>query len=406
MQLKWFKDYRYLGGQAGSSNHPTVQTVEQQLPNIQQGSGQLSHETMDQFFSRRDVDDAKLVAVISSSARASYEGQLTSHNQTVAEDCMLPCPGKNGPIVFKWTDYNGFYVRERVDPSHTWDTWRDYTDGQQRYNAVRNEWDLAQSFQPPEGPVNPMDYSGFQEDWEEPEPAANPNPTGPQVIMDDLEAGCELEAGYTMSQAEVVQQSQGWPWEDMLDLLVFWYGFHPSLVDYTSPIPSNKMTVASVHQRLAETELLSFPPEGSAASAAITDFIHLLLSSPQGIPPSIWDLSGVNPLTTWEAGIALTVRHHQTEADGQIHTVYSLSGEGMTYQIIVRSLATVLQCIHLQDPSIMKVAQHLIQLGISFHTCRLGGVPVTQPEQPFWGLGSRSEDYQMMSWDYTRYTGM
>jgi hypothetical protein len=379
---------------------------------VANGSGQRPDETMDEFFKRREVEDQERMLAMNPESRGQYQSRKSWYDELVKKRGGMPCPGRNSksPSVFVWEDEEGFYVRQRVDRSSVADIWEYYKEAQRRYNAVRNEWDLAALLDPDVEPANPVDYSEFESEYE-PDIALQDSNVRRDVDASDLGviekdmadihgAVPSVEAGPS-NQPNVVPESHEWPWEDLQQVLAFRYGFEV-LATYQSPLPSpHHIRLSDAMGILAEMDTLPHPPVASRASQAIVDFIHCLLAGCEAlIPPGVWDLRDSSPLRTMSM-VSLDIKRH-VNLDGCVF--YSLAGTGAAYRIFVQSAADVLHSIRLQESNVVLVAQHLIERGVRFHTRRLGHAPAgSRSVKPFVGLGSRPAQYRPTFWDYAGY---
>lgn len=99
-------------------------------------SGQLPGETVQEFFCRRDDENALR-------RKAETPEQTMSRENHRAQVERQGSPGAKGPHVYEWVAVGGHYLRRRINRKDVDDRWTEYAPSQRRYDPFRRQWDLC-----------------------------------------------------------------------------------------------------------------------------------------------------------------------------------------------------------------------------------------------------------------------
>jgi hypothetical protein len=264
-------------------------------PEPERHSGQKRGETWQEFFARREENNARRIA-----RENEVETQRRQNREREAEG-HLP-PGRHGPVVFQWHDVDGFRIRTRVFRGCVETMWDGYAKSQRKFDSCRNEWDVCTEFDPdarPDPDPNPdpdddtSDYYGDANDHENdgglaylprsetppgPPPYSHSHTTPPSTVppnywSEDLIQVYDEEPLHTSLELPALS-----------DMLYYRYGFDHSSGSYEGVEPDSvKWSIA--RKILVDSEAFV----DKWLWAPIIDFINRFLQggNPPNLPGSI-----------------------------------------------------------------------------------------------------------------------
>ncbi|KAJ7431590.1 hypothetical protein B0H11DRAFT_2365734 [Mycena galericulata] len=120
-----------------STAHPAERFAAAPFP-VEQYSGQLPGEELDQFLSRRDSVNRD---------RAAHENTDDTNLRIQREELAKKedVPWDHGARVYVWEISNGHYIRRLAKPVDYNAIWADYSPTMRIYDAFTNEWDVCEA---------------------------------------------------------------------------------------------------------------------------------------------------------------------------------------------------------------------------------------------------------------------
>ncbi|KAF7975098.1 hypothetical protein HWV62_10507 [Athelia sp. TMB] len=134
----------------------TIPDAPKPFPPLPKFSRQLVGKTFKEYFARQErIREEKLaVESVDTRARRFNREKVQANHQL---------PGKSGPHVFIWEEIDGYLIRKKLDRKEVDSEWENFTEAQQKYNSITNEWDLAREFTPAEEPESQFDEVDFDQ---------------------------------------------------------------------------------------------------------------------------------------------------------------------------------------------------------------------------------------------------
>ncbi|KAF7978401.1 hypothetical protein HWV62_803 [Athelia sp. TMB] len=400
----------------------TIPDAPKPFPPLPKFSRQLVGETFKEYFARQErIREEKLaVESVDNRARRLNREKAQANHQL---------PGKSGPHVFVWEEIDGYLIRKKLDRKEVDSEWENFTDAQQKYNSITNEWDLAREFAPAEEPESQFDESDFDQ-YNHPMDVSPDLGSSELAPMDDTPMAPEpahalpIPDPLPVDFAGLLEKTYEPPAPitflrglEPLDLIIRnRYGFvwHDTPYDPTTVFPTSRNTPSwqTTRKVLCDSDSNWCSP---SMQTPISDFVDCIVKK-ETLPVLFWDGYEANPEYVLRASnnrknsVTPVTFGQKTMYLINIHPSSPDSHLDPAYEILVEDPLTALECIRRKLLTNRRdIAKHFITTGKAFITrSSTSSLPLPQASRVIEHrpLGYRHTLWQADLIDYRQYENL